>query len=100
MRLDIKAFGLACGLFWGFGLFFVTWWIIAFFGASGELTLIGHIYHGYNISPLGSIFGLIWGLLDGFIGGIIFAWLYNFFVGRTSVGVAGDIEPATGAVDA
>ncbi len=78
MKLNIKAFALACGLLWGLGLFFTTWWIILFEGSSGEITLIGKLYRGYSITPAGSIIGLIWGLLDGLIGGAIFAWLYNF----------------------
>lgn len=77
MKFNIKAFALACGLFWGIGLFLITWWIIIFEGASGTVTLIGRIYLGYNISPLGSIIGLVWAFVDGIIGGAIFAWLYN-----------------------
>ena len=34
MKLDIKAFGLTCGLVWGFGVFALTWWVIFFDGAS------------------------------------------------------------------
>ncbi len=52
----------------------MTWWIIAFDGATTEVTLIGKVYRGYTITGSG---GLIWGLLDGLIGGAIFAWLYN-----------------------
>jgi hypothetical protein len=77
MKLDVKAFGLACGLVWGLGLFCLTWWIIAFDGASRAPTLIGHIYRGYTISPIGSLIGLAWALADGFFGGIVFAWVYN-----------------------
>ena len=62
----------------GIGLFCITWWVILFEGATGDPTVIGIIYRGYNISPLGSVIGLLWGLVDGFIGGMIFAWLYNF----------------------
>jgi hypothetical protein len=80
MKLNIKAFSLAFGLLWGFGLFFLTWWIIAFEGVTGESTFIGQIYRGYNISPAGSLIGLIWAFADGAIGGAIFAWLYNVFV--------------------
>ena len=50
-------------------------------GSSGEITFIGRIYRGYNISYLGSVFGLIWGFFDGLIGGAIFAWLYNHIAG-------------------
>lgn len=81
MKLNVKAFALACGIVWGFGLFFLTWWIIAFDGATGEPTLIGMLYRGYTISPVGSVLGLIWGFFDALIGGLVFAWLYNRIVG-------------------
>ena len=84
MKLNVKAFALACGVVWGLGLFFLTWWIIAFDGATGEITLIGRLYRGYSISPLGSIVGLIWAFVDGLIGGAIFAWLYNLISERSS----------------
>jgi hypothetical protein len=88
MRLNIKAFGLTCGLFWGFGLFLLTWWIIVFEGPSVDPTFIGRIYRGYSLSPTGSFIGLIWALLDGFIGGVIFAWLYNLIIGRIATKAA------------
>ncbi len=77
MKLDIKAFALACALLWGFGVFFLTWWIIGFDGATGETTWLGRIYRGYSVTPAGSLIGLVWGLVDGLVGGAIFAWLYN-----------------------
>ena len=84
MKLNIKAFAVACGLLWGIGLFLFTWWVIAFDGASGEATLIGRLYRGYTISPFGSVIGLIWGLVDGLIGGAVFAWFYNVILPFTS----------------
>ena len=84
MRLNVKAFALACGLIWGFGLFILTWWIIAFDGATGEVTMIGRLYRGYSITPIGSVIGLVWAFVDGLIGGAIFAWLYNLLVRRLS----------------
>ena len=83
MRLNVKAFALTCALLWGFGVFLLTWWIIAFDGATGEVTWLGRVYRGYAISPAGSVIGLMWALVDGLIGGAIFAWLYNLLVGRT-----------------
>ena len=77
MKFDVKAFALTCGLVWGLGLFFLTWWIIAFDGVTGEATLIGRLYRGYTISAMGSLVGMIWAFFDGLIGGAIFAWLYN-----------------------
>ena len=84
MRLNIKALALTSGLIWGMGLFIMTWWIILFEGSTGEVTLIGQIYRGYTISPIGSLIGLVWGLMDGLIGGAVFAWLYNLIVSRSS----------------
>lgn len=82
MKLNVKAFALACGLIWGLGLFGLTWWIIAFEGTTGEITIIGHIYRGYTVSPVGSLVGLVWAFADGLIGGAIFAWLYNLLAGK------------------
>ena len=82
MKLNVKAFALTCGLVWGLSVFFLTWWIIALDGATGEITFIGRLYRGYSISPMGSIVGLIWALIDGLIGGAIFAWLYNLIALR------------------
>ena len=87
MKLNIRAFALSIGLFTGFGLFFITWWIILFDGATNQSTIIGMVYRGYCISPIGSVIGLIWGFFDGLIGGALFAWLYNLLsskIGKTA----------------
>ena len=84
MKLNVKAFALTFGLIWGFGLFFLTWWIIVFDGATGEVTMIGRLYRGYSISPIGSVIGLIWAFVDGLIGGALLAWLYNMLAERIS----------------
>lgn len=97
MKLDVKAFALACGLVWGLGVFLLTWWIMAFEGTTHDLMLIGHIYRGYDISPGGSLIGLVWGVADGVIGGAVFAWLYNSIskslISTSSVSVE-VVEPA------
>ena len=82
MKLNVKAFALTCGLFWGFALLFITWWIILFEGSTYQVSFIGRVYRGYNISFIGSLFGLVWGFFDGLIGGAIFAWLYNLLSGK------------------
>lgn len=82
MKLNVKAFAITCALIWGFGLFAITWWIMLFEGSTGDITMIGRVYKGYEISVTGSIIGLLWGLVDGCIGGAIFAWLYNLFQER------------------
>ena len=82
MKLNVKAFALTFGLWWGFGLFLLTWWIIAFDGPTRDVTMIGRLYRGYTITPIGSVIGLVWAFFDGLIGGLIFAWLYNLLGGK------------------
>jgi len=82
MRLNVKAFALTCGIMWGLGLFLLTWWIISFESVTGDVTLIGRVYRGYTISPIGSFIGLIWAFIDGLIAGAIFALFYNFIAAR------------------
>jgi hypothetical protein len=84
VRLNVKAFAVASGLFWGMGLFLLTWWIMAFDGSTHQANLISQIYRGYNLSPVGSLIGLAWATPDGLIGGAIFAWLYNVVADYTS----------------
>lgn len=69
---------------WAAGLFLLTWWIIMFEGATHELIFFSRLYRGYDISPAGSIIGLLWAFADAFIGGLIFAWLYNFLTAKLS----------------
>ncbi len=77
MALNIRAFALAGAVFWGAGIFLLTWWVIALHGATGETTWLGYIYPGYRIDAMGSIVGLVWGTVDGLASFAIFAWLYH-----------------------
>jgi len=86
MKINVKAFSLTAALLWGFGLLFITWWLMLFEGASGNITMIGRIYRGFNISLTGSLIGFVWGFIDGLIGGAVFAWLYNFISSRMNSG--------------
>jgi hypothetical protein len=98
MKLNVKALALASGLTWGFGVFLLTWWIMAFEGPTHDLMLIGHVYRGYDISAAGSVIGLVWGFADGMIGGAVFAWLYNLISksvsGSSTVSVEVEETPA------
>ena len=82
MKLNIRAFAVAFGLWCGVGLFLGTWWVIALSGATGVPTFLARIYIGYEISPMGSVIGLAWGAINGLIAGAIFAWLYNAIAER------------------
>ena len=82
MKLNVRAFASAFAIWWGVGIFLLTWWAIAVGGSTGDPTFLGRLYIGYEISPLGSVMGLVWGLVNAFITGAIFAWLYNVIVTR------------------
>jgi hypothetical protein len=77
MKLNIKAFALAAGITWGINWFGLTWWMILFDGMTREVTIIGRIYRGFSLSPIGSLYALVWGFLDGFFIGLLVAWIYN-----------------------
>jgi len=77
MKFNVKAFALTCGILWGAGLFFLTWWVIFFEGYTEIPNILSLGYRGYTFTPMGSFVGLVWGFFDGLIGGAIFAWLYN-----------------------
>ncbi|WP_292518671.1 bacteriophage holin [Methanoculleus sp.] len=81
MKLDLKAFALAGGLFWGIGIFSLTWWLLLTRDTHGRGSrygkLIRRIYPGYRVSPKGSVIGLLWGFIDGLGAAAIFGLLYN-----------------------
>jgi hypothetical protein len=85
MKLNIKAFALTCGLIWGFGVLFLTWWLILLEGNNPAPCFLNRIYHGYTMTPVGSLIGAIWGFVDAGIGGAIFAWLYNLIAGKFNI---------------
>ncbi len=82
MKLNVKAFALTFALTWSILLFALTWWFIVFEGITNEITFIGKLYRGYNISPLGSLIGIIWAFFDGLIIGGLFAWIYNGIISK------------------
>jgi len=79
MKLNVKAFALAWGGFWGLSGIFLPWWIILFDGFTGE-PILAAVFRGYNVSPIGSIVGLAWGFVGGAVSGAVSAWFYNFLV--------------------
>ncbi len=90
MRLNVSALALTCGILWGVALFGLTWWLIAWGEPADTLAIVGKCYRGYEVTPLGSVVGLAWGFADALIGGAIFAWLYNFIVGRLTKSAAAE----------
>ena len=85
MRLNPKALALTCGLLWGATLFLLG--CVNFqwpdFG-SFFLLMLQSLYPGYRGgASVGSVLlGTVYGVLDGALGGLVVAWVYNFFARR------------------
>jgi len=82
MKLNVSAFAVAFGIWWGIGVFIMTWWLIAAGNVTVTPMMLDQFYIGYRLTPVGSLIGLGYGLVCGGICGAILAWLYNFFAGR------------------
>lgn len=95
MKLNVRAFALAFGLWWGIGVFLLAWWVALVGGAPSGGTLLELVYIGFAYTPVGSVIGLVWGFVDGLIGGAILAWLYNLLAARFS-SAAGQQAPGGG----
>jgi hypothetical protein len=78
-KLNVKAFGLACGVLWGGGMFLVG--LIDTISTWGDAwgQVMSSIYLGYTPTILGSIICGIWGFLNAGLLGLLLAWLYNKF---------------------
>ncbi len=77
MKLNFSAFALAFGIWWGGGIFLLTWWLIITGNTTGEVGALMQIYPGFSVTAVGSFIGLVWGFVCGVICGGILAWLYN-----------------------
>ncbi len=76
MKLNIKAFAIACGITWGSCIFILS--LLAYFGYANEFVeLIGSVYIGYKPGLLGAVIGSFWGFVDAGLGGLVLAWIYN-----------------------
>ncbi|MFH1691185.1 MAG: bacteriophage holin [Candidatus Omnitrophota bacterium] len=80
MKLNVKAFALACGVVWGLGMFLLGLMDTFLQWGTGFRYVMSTLYLGYTPTVLGSIIGAAWGLVDGGCGGLVVAWLYNKFV--------------------
>jgi len=76
-KLDVKAFGLACGILWS-AVMLILGIINIFCGWGSAFSgLMASLYIGYKPTILGSLIGALWGFADAGIGGVVLAWLYN-----------------------
>ena len=87
MQLSVKAMALTVGILWGGAILFVG--LVSLFSpgyADEFLRIVSSFYPGFHHSGrLGDLLvGTAYGLIDGAIGGVVTAWLYNFFAKRIS----------------
>ena len=95
MRLNIKATAFSLGILWGAAVLVTGLANLAWTGyGTGFLQLLASIYPGYKASgSFGDvIIGVLYALLDGGVFGLVFAWLYNRFLGSPGA-AAGDVKP-------
>jgi len=92
MTLNTKALAFTAAIIWGGVILLVGVANLIWSGyAQAFLDMVASIYPGYHgTASLGQVIvGTLYGLVDGFICGLIFGWLYNFFVGKAgSAGAA------------
>lgn len=85
MKLSIKALTIAGGIIWALAILFVGILNIIFSEYGGEfLKVMASVYPGYKASGtfIDVIVGTLYALLDGAVAGLVFALLYNAFVGK------------------
>lgn len=77
MKLDVRAFAIACGVIWGGGIFLLGLTDTFLHWGGAFRYVMSSLYIGYSPTVLGSIIGGVWGFFDAGIGGLVLAWLYN-----------------------
>ncbi len=78
--LSPVAFGLASGIVNGLAMMLLAWAGHFYSYGKAWIDQLTPLYHGYTDTVFGGLAGLGWGFLVGFILGVIFAFVYNFFL--------------------
>lgn len=76
-KIDVKAFGIACGIVWGAAMFMLGLMNMCMDWGGALEEVMSTLYIGYKATILGSVIGGVWGFFDAGIGGLVVAWLYN-----------------------
>jgi len=77
MKLDPKAFGIACALVWGLATALIYLGNRFIGCATPWVHLLNSVYFGARATIKGSALATVWALVDGFLGGYILATIYN-----------------------
>lgn len=81
-RLNARAWGIAMGLFLGFGLFFATNILVVKGGPAvgPHLSLLRVYFPGYRVTFFGSLIGFVYAFVVGYALGRLIGTVYNFLV--------------------
>lgn len=85
MKLDLKALAFTSGILWAVAVLITGIANLIWSGyGTAFLQVMASIYPGYDAArSFGAVIvGALYALVDGAVCGLIFAWLYNLFVGR------------------
>jgi ABC-type phosphate transport system permease subunit len=88
MRLNLKALALTSGILWALALFLTGVTNLIWRGYGDVfLKMMASIYPGYHAAgSIGDLtVGTLYALLDGVICGLVFGWLYNFFLAKRNL---------------
>lgn len=80
MRLQTRAFAIACGHVAGIAVFALTILLLVPDLASSDVPVLTAVLFGYSVSLPGAFIGAMWAWVYGFIGGAGIAFAYNLSV--------------------
>ena len=79
LRLNGRAWGIACGLLFGIGIFAATNFLLIVGGKNvgQHLSLLSVYFPGYEVTFLGSLIGFVYAFVVGYATGRIICGVYN-----------------------
>ena len=79
LRLNGRAWGIACGLLFGLVLFAATNFLLVVGGKNvgQHLSLLSVYFPGYSVTFLGSLIGFVYAFVVGYATGRIICGVYN-----------------------
>lgn len=80
MRLQTRAFAIACGHVTSAGVFAITLLLTVAGFSTGDVPLLAATLFGYSVSLAGAFIGAMWGWAYGFAIGAGLAFAYNLSV--------------------
>jgi hypothetical protein len=79
-KLHPFALGVACGITKGLFLMLFAWTAMYWNYGLSVIAQISEVYHGFDATFVGGLYGGGWGILVGFLFGLLVGCFYNLFV--------------------